>query len=159
MASSVEEAILDAVADTIRSLNFVFIPPVGNQFSPEVKVLKQPKFQRSLDEPLPVINVCPDHLGETIEPASKENQVFVTYTVEVFFAGPGNRDFETYLDLWLKWRLQIRQAFNGTTMAAVPEVVDQNPVPDTAIDRALMQQNYDKSSIKLKFLTIEARSL
>ena len=154
---SVYYSILEAVGTVITNLNLNFTPPGGVIINPSVTVLKEPKFQRQIDSPMPVIMVAPSIERQVIEQASAEGYVFVTYPVEVAISAAGNRDFVTNIDIWLNWRQQIRSQFCATLLPGVSQVFLSDADPDPAWDRELIQSNYDRSSLTLRFKTIEPR--
>jgi hypothetical protein len=160
MQVSVYNSILQAVATVITDLGLTFIPTDGgSSITPTAVVLKQPKVQDSIDTALPVIAVAPAAERQKTEAASVESQVFVTYPVEVAVHAAGNRDLAANLDVWLNWREQIRQQFQGNKLAGVPQVIDVNTDPDPAFDRGAIPDNYDRSRLTIRFKTIEPRGL
>lgn len=154
MLSSVYESILDAVATVVNNLTLTF-----NDQVVIATVLKVPKVQEILDTPLPVIAVSPAVERQRTEPAATEGLVFVTYPVEISISAAGNRDFASNLDVWLNWREQIRQQFQGTSLIGVPQVWDVNTDLDPAFDRQTTADNYDRSKLTVRFKTIEPRGL
>jgi hypothetical protein len=157
--SSVCESILGAVAQAIDNLSLTYNPPAGDPVAVTAAVLKVPKVQEGLDAPLPVIAVSPAAERQRVEPASGEGLVFVTYPVEVAISAAGNRDFASDLDVWLNWREQIQQLFQGTSLAGVARVVDVSTDPDPAFDRQSAVDNYDRSRLTVRVKTIEPRGL
>lgn len=157
--SSVCQSILSAVAQVIDNLSLTYNPPTGDPVTVTAAVLKVPKVQETLDSPLPVIAVSPAVEHARVEPASGEGLVFVTYPIEIAISAAGNRDFATNLDVWLNWREQIRQQFQGTKLAGVSQVVDVNTDPDPAFDRQSAVDNYDRSRLTVRVKTIEPRGL
>jgi hypothetical protein len=157
--SSVYENILQAAAAVVSNLELTFTPANGDAVIVAAAVLKMPKVQESLDTPLPVIAVSPAVERQRTEPAATEGLVFVTYPVEIAISAAGNRDFASNLDVWLNWREQIRQQFQGRTLAGVPQVIDVNTDPDPAFDRGTVPDNYDRSKLTVRFKTIEPRGL
>jgi hypothetical protein len=157
--SSVCQSILSAVAQAIDNLSLTYNPPSGDLVTVTATVLKVPKVQEALDSPLPVIAVSPAEEHVRVEPASGEGLVFVTYPVEVAISAAGNRDFASDLDVWLNWRDQIRQLFQGTRLVGVSQVIDVNTDPDPAFDRQTAVDNYDRSRLTVRVKTIEPRGL
>jgi hypothetical protein len=159
VATSIYDSILEAVASVITGLNLTFTPSGdGNPVIVAAAVLKVPKVQESLDTPLPVIAVSPAVDRQRTEPAA-EGLVFCMYPVEVAISAAGNRDFASNLDIWLNWREQIRQQFQGIILVGVPQALVVRTDPDPAFDRQTAADNYDRSRLTVWVKTIEPRGL
>lgn len=141
--------ILSAVQSQILSLGLTF-----NAKSVPVTLRKLPAIIEEVDT-VPMIAVCPKDEPEEYKRIGFEKTMQVTYQVEIVIIAPGNRDFESNLDVYLSWRESIRNLFRQPPLAGVPEVWMMMPKGEVPIDRDNVNSNYDYSGLVIEFTTVE----
>lgn len=144
---SILQAVQSAVAGLTLTLGATVLP---------VSIRKVPPPGEDLNA-VPCILVCPSEKPETVEDAAGEGYVYVSYGVEIVLVAAGNQDFTTNLDFYLNARQQIRQLFQGTSLAGVASVFDLEMVPETPIDRGAVSANYDYSALSVRVKSCELR--
>lgn len=150
MAISIYNSILDSVVSQVNSLGLA----IGAKNATVVK-RKLPAYEESIDGPLPMIAVVPSEKPEYVKKLGFEDSKEVGYTVQVVIIAANNRDMATNLDAYLNWRKSIRDLFRSAPLSGVSQVWDMETLPDVPIDRAVVNQDYDYSSLSFLFRTAE----
>jgi hypothetical protein len=150
MPESVYNSILEAVRDKLQTLTLDGIESV------DVKIRKLPKATESLDS-LPCVVVAPSEEPEVVEDLSFEDDAAheVIYSVDIVCIADDDADFVTNLDRYLRWREQVRRAFQPPLLAAVASVFTTEILPFSPLDRQLLNANYAYTGIAVRFHAVE----
>lgn len=124
-----------------------------------VKVLKEPVSRDQLDTATPFLAVCPCQ-GDGTELWAAGPIYDKTYGVQVALVAAGNVDLVSNLNTWLQWRAQIMRALRDPT-ALQPQGLTQvwrtEVLPDDPLDRGLIPQGLDFSSVRFRFHTLDGQ--
>jgi hypothetical protein len=153
VASSTYNTVLSKAQAAIAALGL----QDWNSRNVPVLLRKLPKNEEDLDS-LPIIVVSPSEQPEKIKPIVFGANVWVEYPVEIVIIAGGNQDYSTHLDFYLSWRDSIRRLFQAPTLAGATSVFDTRMEPELVINRALVNQNYDYSAIRVWFISAESRN-
>jgi hypothetical protein len=154
VSTGIYNSILEAVRDKLKTLTLAGIDPETG-----IKVRKLPKATESLDS-LPCVIIAPAEEPEEVEPLSAEDDAAmeVVYSVDVVAIADDDADFSTNLDRYLRWREQVRLAFQPPRLAAVAAVFDTDILPFSPLDRQLLNANYAYTGHTIRFHAAEQRN-
>lgn len=150
MSNDIYNSILDASAGTVQGLFLVDLNPVN------IKVRKLPKATESLDS-LPLVVIAPSETPEEITRFSFEDDksVQVVYSTDIVIIAADNRDFSSNIRKYLRWREQIRRAFQVQTISGVPSVFQIDIRPFSPLNRSMLNKMYAYSGLSLRLSSAE----
>jgi hypothetical protein len=123
-----------------------FDPPLADT---SILVRKLPAVRDQLDV-LPCLILCTAEEGETETPVAS-CAYDVVYPVQVTIVQKHGEDVTANHDRVLRWREQVRKAFQPTTLAGVPSVWNTEFVSNPPLDRRKLPRDYDYSSLVILF--------
>ena len=153
--SSTYFSILTAVQSVIQTLNL--LDWNGNTVPSLVR--KDAEFRQQVEANNPPFIYVARYKQERVEPKVFGDTVWVWYPVAINTVAAGNRDLNQHLDFYLSWRQKLRQSFQSPTLSGVTAVFDSNIYPDTLLDAAWIQKNYDVNLLRVEFKADETRGL
>ena len=143
-------SVLNQVQAVIQNLTLTGLPPQN------VLIRMLPKAEEEVD-PLPQVAIVPSEKPEIIADAGFENQVDVTYEVQVVIIAANNHDFATNLPTYLLWREQVRRAFQPQKLLGISTIWSVDLDMEPPLDREMLNKQYAYSGMGIKFVNREVR--
>jgi hypothetical protein len=145
--------ILSSIQTTITNLNLSGLS--------QISIRKLPAAQESLDV-LPLVIITPKDEGEKIDRAGMEDNIFVTYPVDVIIISQNNRDVTSNnLASYMDWRRQIRDSYQEPPIPNATAYLQQYSIkikcmPDAILSRELLNLSYDYQALSIYFTVVES---
>jgi hypothetical protein len=144
MANAIYHEVLLRAQAVLQALTFD--PPLT---AGQILVRKLPAVRDQLDV-LPCIILCTAEEGELQRPLSFR-YYDVIYAVQLTIVQKHAEDVVANHDRILRWREQLRAAFQHAALAGVPSVWATRFEPEAPLDRRKLARDYDYSSMIVRF--------
>lgn len=154
MAASIYENVQTKVAAILTALAL----SINGTVAPVV-IRKLPVF-RDVLETLPIIVISVGNGPESTVPFSTGNEQYVGYLIQICIIDKGNREVIVGEPDVLTARESIRKQFQrpGPVLAAVPQLLQVEVLPEAPLSRAAFLKNYDFSALAVRFKCVETAS-